>query len=239
MTKIKKRNSLIALALVAVLAIGGTLAYLTATTADKTNTFTMGKGISGTTEEPKWEETGKTDAEKFVPGKVIAKDPRIVNTSDVNAGAVYVAATIKYQVKGANNTDWVDGDFADLDRFINIKHGTPLVDGFNTTNWTMANDNTIAYYKTTLAPNEAKNAATATIFDAIEIDPLALTPDQVASGESTNPQFDKSKYIDGNGNIYTTYQMKDFQIVVKGYLVQSEGFTDVQTAMSTAFPEVF
>jgi len=33
--------------------------------------------------------------------------------------------------------------------------------------------------------------------------------------------------------------MEDFQIVVKGYLVQSEGFTDAQDALQTAFPAIF
>lgn len=236
MTKTKKRNVIVALALVALLAIGGTLAYLTATTNTKENTFTMGKGITGTTEEPKWDETGKKDAEKFTPGKVIAKDPQIKNTSDASTGPVYVAATIEYQIKNGDDS-YSTVTYADLDKFINIKHGNPLTDGFNTdakTGWTMAKDNTIAYYNTTLAAQDT----TSTIFDAVEIDKLALTPEQVASATGDNPQFDVTKYTDEMGS-YTTYQMKDFQIVVKGYLVQSEGFENAQTAMQTAFPEVF
>lgn len=239
MTRAKKRNVIVALALVALLAIGGTLAYLTAVTNSKENTFTMGKGITGTTEEPKWEDTGKKDAENFTPGKVIAKDPQIKNTSDATTDPVYVAATLTYQVSDGKG-GWTDTTYAELDKFINIKHASPLVDGFNTANWTMDKDNTIAYYKGN-GTNEGKLApdtSTESIFDAVEIDKLALTPEQVASGTSNNPQFDVTKYTDETGT-YTTYQMKDFQIVVKGYLVQSEGFEDVQTAMQTAFPEVF
>lgn len=241
MTKAKKRNVIVALALVALLAVGGTLAYLTAVTNTADNTFTMGKGITGTTDEPKWEATGKKDAEKFTPGKVIAKDPQITNTSDAEAGPAYVAATLTYQVKD-DEGNWNNTTYANLDKFINIKHGNSLADGFNIdadTGWIMAKDNTIAYYNATLAPNSKTSA----IFDAVEIDKFALTPDQVASGSGANPQFDVKKYStddpDGTTVAYTEYTMKDFQIVVKGYLVQSEGFSDAQTAMQTAFPEVF
>lgn len=234
MTKAKKRNVIVALALVALLAIGGTLAYLTAVTNTANNTFTMGKGITGTTEEPKWD---SKNAENFTPGKVIAKDPQIVNKSDAEAGPVYVAATLTYQISDGKG-GWTDTTYADLDKFINIKHGDSLADGFNTdanTGWTMAKENTVAYYNATLAPN----ARTSAIFDAVEIDKLALTPEQIADPT----QFDQTKYTetDADGNVisYTEYAMKDFQIVVKGYLVQSEGFANAQTAMQTAFPDVF
>lgn len=244
MTKSKKRNVIVALALVALLAIGGTLAYLTAVTNEVQNTFTMGKGIDGDIDEPSWDpENGKD----FYPGKVIAKDPLIKNESEVGVTPAYVAATITYQVKDGEG--WKDVSYADLDKFINIKSGTPLenaVPGFNATNWTMDKDNTIAYYKgnATNGGKLAPKTQTEPIFDAVEIDPLALTPDQVASAKGSNVQFDKTKYEvrDAQGNItytYESYQMSDFQILVKGYLVQSEGFNDVQTAMQTAFPEVF
>lgn len=245
MTKAKKRNVIVALALVALLAIGGTLAYLTATTNTKENTFTMGEGITGETEEPSWD---SANGEKFTPGKVIAKDPQIENTSNAGTDPVYVAATLTYQVKN-DKDEWVDTTYAELDQFINIKTGTGAdqTDGFNTTNWTMAKDNTVAYYEGNQA-NKGKlghGETTESIFDAVEIDKLALTPDQVESAKGSNIQFDVTKYntTDNEGNVigdYTTYTMKDFQIVVKGYLVQgSDDFTNVQNAMQTAFPNVF
>ncbi|WP_195268140.1 SipW-dependent-type signal peptide-containing protein [Eubacterium sp. 1001713B170207_170306_E7] len=234
MTKAKKRNVIVALALVALLAIGGTLAYLTAVTDTASNTFTMGKGITGDTEEPNWK---PEEAEKFTPGKVIAKDPQIVNTSEESADPVYAAATLTYQVKN-DKGEWTESSYADLNKFINIKHGNPLTDGFNTdadTGWTMDKDNTIAYYNATLAAK----ARTSSIFDAVEIDKLALTPDQI----NDPTQFDQTKYTetDADGNVisYTEYKMQDFQIVIKGYLVQAEGFGSAQDAMQTAFPTVF
>ncbi len=223
------------LTLVAAVGIGGTLAYLTAITSTKTNTFTMGKGITGETEEPGWDEK---EAANFVPGKLITKDPVIKNTSATDTDPVYAAAKISYQVKNTNG-EWVDVTYDELDKFINIKNGT--TDGFNIADWSMANGNTAAYYSNTLAPQSATTA----IFTAVEIDSLALTPDQVASaGDGKNIQFDISKYTvtDNEGKTtytYTTYQMQDFQVVVTGYLVQTLGFNNSQEAMTAAFPEIF
>ncbi|WP_411336566.1 SipW-dependent-type signal peptide-containing protein [Ruminococcus gauvreauii] len=237
----KLRNTLIALSLVAVVGIGGTLAYLTHITNTETNTFTMGKGITGETDEPKWDEK---EAQNFTPGKVIAKDPLIRNLSDESTDPVFAAATIQYQVKNEAGA-WVDTTYAELDKFINIKSGEPLAAGFNTADWEMAKDNTIAYYtKEKVAPDGGE---TTRIFDAVEIDQLALTPDQIASAAGGGViQFDITKYEvpDGEGGgtkyTYTDYKMQDFQIVITGYLVQgSSEFTTCQEAMQTAFPSVF
>lgn len=232
----KLRNTLIAVSLIAVVGIGGTLAYLSQVTNTKENTFTMGKGITGTTEEPNWkEENGK----EFTPGKVIAKDPQIKNTSDKSTDPVFVGATISYQKKNSDG-EWVDATYAELDQFINIQYNKN--EGFNTADWTLDKDNTLAYYtKEKLAAGNA----TSPIFDAVQIDQLALTPDQVASADSAIVQFDKTKYEVKNddGTIsytYEKYQMCDFQIIITGYLVQgSDEFADCQTAMQTAFPNVF
>ncbi|MCH1981314.1 SipW-dependent-type signal peptide-containing protein [Ruminococcus sp. OA3] len=239
----KFRNTLIALSLVAVVGIGGTLAYLTHITNTETNTFTMGKGITGETDEPNWDEE---EAQNFTPGKVIAKDPLIRNLSDESTDPVFAAATIQYQVKNEAD-EWVDTTYAELDKFINIKSGAPLADGFNTADWKMAKDNTIAYYtKEKVAPDGGE---TTRIFDAVEIDQLALTPDQIASAALTDGspiQFDVTKYEvkDAEGNVtsytYTDYKMQDFQIIITGYLVQgSDEFADCETAMKTAFPSIF
>lgn len=240
MTKTKKRNVIVALALVALLAIGGTLAYLTSVTGTKENTFTMGKNITGETNEPGWQEENAKD---FTPGKIIVKDPLIRNLSDPDSDPAYVAMTLTYQKRADEASEWEDVTYDELDQFINIKNGTApnYTDGFNINDWTLAKDNTVAYYNSTLKGQEA----TTTIFDAVEIDPLALTPEQVAKAKDGDFQFDIKKYEikDDEGNVtsytYETYQMSDFQIIVKGYMVQSEGFADAQTAMKTAFPDVF
>lgn len=242
----KLRNTLIAVGLITVVGISGTLAYLSQVTNTKENTFTMGKGITGETEEPNWKEESGKD---YTPGKVIAKDPLIRNTSDESTDPAYVAASIKYQVKDGDG-NWVDTTYEELDKFINIKTiatADPLSysDGFNAADWKLTDNNTRAYYT---KEKLAAQTATSSIFDVVEIDRLALTPEQVASAsDDTKPTaFDTTKYDvkDADGNVvtyeYTHYQMKDFQIVITGYMVQgSDEFADCETAMKTAFPDVF
>lgn len=232
----KFKKAIVAASLIAVLGVGSTFAYLSYQTGSKTNTFTMGSGITGKTEEPRWNEE---NAKKFTPGRVIAKDPQIENTSADSTDPAYAAVKISYQKKV--NDQWVETTFAELDQFINIQTDGTL--GFNTGKWSMADNNTTAYYIPTLA---SKNS-TAPIFTDVEIDPLALTQEQVANADPTNKtfDFDETKYEvkDAQGNVtsytYSSYTMCDFQIEITGYLVQTEGFDNCQAAMTSAFSNVF
>lgn len=75
-TKIKenKRNLLLVLAIIAVMAIGAASAYFTDTDS-KSNSFTVGN-VSVVLEEPNWvPENGKN----ITPNKEIAKDPQVKN----------------------------------------------------------------------------------------------------------------------------------------------------------------
>ena len=86
--RVKKRNSFIALMLVAALAITGALAYLTAKDS-ATNKFTVGNVDIDLT-EPSWVEG---NGENVVPGQVIAKDPTITNTGK-NDAFVYLMVSV-------------------------------------------------------------------------------------------------------------------------------------------------
>lgn len=65
------------LCLVAVAVVGGTLAYFT-DEDNAENVFTVGNVDIDLT-EPKWEETGKAEAEDAYPGEPLAKDPTVTN----------------------------------------------------------------------------------------------------------------------------------------------------------------
>ena len=67
-----------ALCLVAVLAIGGSLAYFT-DSEEATNTFTVGN-VDITLTEPNWTSTGSQDAPEVYPTEPLAKDPTVENT---------------------------------------------------------------------------------------------------------------------------------------------------------------
>ena len=112
------------LMMMAVLAVGGTLAYFT-DEDDKTNTFTVGN-VDIELTEPKWDEDGSGDAPDVYPGEPLAKDPTITNIG-VNPCFVRVsvegldclgdAGMITYRtdyVEGKLGDDWVlhtDGYF--------------------------------------------------------------------------------------------------------------------------------
>ena len=66
-----------AVCMVAILAIGGTLAYFT-DKDDATNTFTVGN-VDITLTEPNWEGSGSQDAPEVYPGEPLAKDPTVTN----------------------------------------------------------------------------------------------------------------------------------------------------------------
>lgn len=109
----------VSVCLVAILAIGGTLAYFT----DKdsaTNTFTVGN-VDITLTEPNWEGSGSEDAPEVYPGEPLAKDPTVTN---VGANPCFVrikvtgldclgnAGMITYRTDYVANKlgdNWVDG----------------------------------------------------------------------------------------------------------------------------------
>lgn len=79
----KKKSILLAataVMLVAAMSIGGMLAYFT-DTAEKTNTFTVGK-VDITLTEPNWDEAAKKELNKLIPTRTIPKDPTITVAED-------------------------------------------------------------------------------------------------------------------------------------------------------------
>ena len=91
------KKKLVAGGLVAALAataIGGaTLAYFTDDDS-ATNHFTVGNVTIDLT-EPKWDETGKVEAEDAYPGEALAKDPTVENTG---ANPAFVAVKVDWPV---------------------------------------------------------------------------------------------------------------------------------------------
>ena len=119
------KKKLVAGGLVAALAataIGGaTLAYFTDDDS-ATNNFTVGNVTIDLT-EPKWDETGKVEAEDAYPGEALAKDPTVENTG---ANPAFVAVKVDWPV--------VDG----IDTAVSTRY--QYVDGYNTTDWTKVKD---------------------------------------------------------------------------------------------------
>lgn len=75
--KKKLTAAALVVALLAVMVIGGSLAYFT-DTDDATNTFTVGN-VDIKLTEPNWEGSGSKDAPAVYPGEALAKDPTVTN----------------------------------------------------------------------------------------------------------------------------------------------------------------
>ena len=77
MNKKKIVTACLVVALLAVFAIGGSLAYFT-DTEEKDNTFTVGN-VDIQLTEPNWVSSGSIDAPEVYPGEPLAKDPTVTN----------------------------------------------------------------------------------------------------------------------------------------------------------------
>ena len=154
MTKRKIMLLAMALSVVAILAVGDTLAYFTDTEAAD-NVFTVGNVDIDLT-EPKWDGQGSEDAPEVYPGEAIAKDPTITNNG---ANPCFVRMKI---------TGWdslIDAELSDN----LIGYRTDYTDNKLGENWVCpagyneADDSYIFYYNKVLAVG----ATTDALFDQI------------------------------------------------------------------------
>lgn len=90
--KKKKITAVLSIVLVAVIAIGATLAYLATKTDEESNVFTFAENIKAGLDEPNWD---PDDAGNLIPGYEVRKDPMITNLSD-NGVDEYVALKITF-----------------------------------------------------------------------------------------------------------------------------------------------
>lgn len=154
MTKRKIMLLAMALSVVAILAVGGTLAYFTDTDAAD-NVFTVGNVDIDLT-EPKWDGQGTEDAPEVYPGEPVAKDPTITNNG---ANPCFVRIKV---------TGWDSLIDAELSEQL-ITYRTDYVDGKLGDNWVCPAgydeeaDAYIFYYNKVLAVGETTDA----LFDQI------------------------------------------------------------------------
>lgn len=147
MTTTKKAAMLIsALAVIAIIVVGATLAYFTDTDT-KQNVFTLGK-VSGTlTEDGSTDgttrEDGGRDYTDITPGKTLSKVPVI--TLDANSQKAYARMKIEY-------TGLTAAQIAEFQQGITLNPG-----------WALGTDGYF-YYNTVLNPGD-----TATIFNTVTI----------------------------------------------------------------------
>ena len=206
----KTLTVVIALVLVVVMSVAGTVAYLTSQDT-VTNTFTVGKVQIKLDEAeanpdgslvPNAEERVKANSYKLLPGHTYNKDPMV--TVLKGSESSYIKMTVTFTK--ANELDAIfDPDGATL---------TTIFNGYDSSNWTYkgntknAAENTRTYefwYKEAVAAPDG-NVALDALFDSITV-----------PGSITNEQL---KTIEG------------MTITVNAYAIQADGFTDAADAWS-------
>ncbi len=242
-----------AVALVGVVSVGGTLAYLTSVTETVKNVFTgTNDDLKGEIHEPNYE---RDIAESYLPGDIIKKDPVLENQSEHEA---YVAVKVDYFIDGEAVTyeKFTDG-YATIKTY---NDNQELIDGFND-NWEEVSSENDVYdffvYKDVLNGGET----TQSIFDAVVVNDKIK---QVISTEYTTEtvyQEVDSQYpgaVNKNGKYYievdsTTiedetvkyylekedgtlvetdiFSLPQFEVVVTGYMVQADNI-DATTAQT-------
>ena len=156
MTKQKKLlAAILSVALVLVLAVGGTFAYLNAQAGYANNAFTFADNIRGELGEPNWD----PPAGGFKPGMEVRKDPQVKNTSS-NGVTEYVA--IELTIADGSGTTLTNANAAKV-------LGMLVID-WNTTDWQLVDGGAtdavqIWTYKTELAPGQVTNP----LFNTVKI----------------------------------------------------------------------
>lgn len=104
-----KRKLIIALALCLALAlgIGGTMAYLTATTGPVVNTFTIGN-VGLKLVETEGENEVTTKSYTIVPGEIVTKDPTVTVTTGSEPCWLFVKITEDLGALSQSNIDFFD-----------------------------------------------------------------------------------------------------------------------------------
>lgn len=222
------------IALVILIIVGITWAYLTAVTTPLTNVFTFEQDLTAQLLEPNWDTTdtdsdGIPDAsQNLTPTKIVVKDPQVLNDSAISE---YVA--IRFTIKDGSGTQLNAADTTKLLGLITFGHAayatpgdptsgfgtTPTVTtGFDTTNWVnFSGANTsqqIWYYNKDYSPATTKQG-------------------EVKAAERTTPLFTHvtiNRTISDADFKWLRETLGGFQIYVEAAAVQADSFADVEAA---------
>lgn len=232
----KKKNLAIAagaVAMVGVMAVGGTLAFLTNDSNTATNVFT---GDDNDLKGKIIEDFDYEGASSYLPGDAITKAPKLTNESDsIDA---YVAAKVTY---------YVDGEEADYTSFT-----TKYADiDFNTAKWTaIDNDKAVWMYNDVLGAGEATDDLFSTVTVKTGIETVTdKTTKTVYSYDEVKADYDgdidlitededgtlhyyvlRDTEVSVSENETTNGYLPTLQIVVKGYMVQAKNLDAASAA---------
>lgn len=244
MNKKRLAKGLTAAALIGVIAVGSTLAYLSANTGQKTNKFSGGD-IGGKTEE----KFDSEKAENYKPGDVINKQPSI--TIDANSVNAMVALSVDYYGDDVQTKKTEDGYIIE-----NADKATKLsqenfkrygeVQGWNTGEWTLiaksAKGSELYMLKEQMKQNE-NETSTPALFQSIKVNAGLRTVTEteltsktvydkngnVVTKDKVSKTITKSYVEDNLGNILILDSLPTFVVDVNGYAVQADNLADNST----------
>lgn len=191
---------MISVVLVAAISVSATLAYLTAQTDEKVNSFTPSGGITGEVLEPSFNNSSDYT---YNPGNEIAKDPLIQNTT--TDASIYVGAKLDFYIKVTGDT-YTQVSYDKFAKYVAIKYGSTT--GFNTTNWTDVtsqvknNDNGSKYfvYKTAIGKADTTNPTSANNYAGAD----STQPIFTSVTPSANIRIETLPAYTGDTRSYTT-----------------------------------
>lgn len=240
--------------LVAAISVYGTLAFLTATTQELTNSFQSSTGISGKVDEPSFPggRTGGSTSYEF--GTPVPKDPLIQNTG---TNDMFVGLKLDFYLNAQDDTDanFVKVPYTTFAKYVTIKGDAPNTGAFNTTYWheeTPSNvtDSKIFTYRPgsgdftrvtasngdlslpsagSALPSTAYTAGTDNtypIFNSVQIS----NDVNKAKGVTFNHPTSAVDFAAGPAGL--NFEVLNFKIVVTGHGVQADGATDNATILS-------
>lgn len=226
----KTLRNIIVLALVAVISIVGTLAYLSTLSNQETNTFEGSKGIKVQLDEPNFD---KEEAKKYTPGMPIPKNPILTNVStDDTSATEWVAILVTYKYGMTDKTTY--GNIKKIIEEIVYNDQThvnsvPASSAAITSEdyWQLidpnSNEDTSKYviymYCRTLANRDSTTIA---LFDRVKI-----------KGE-TELRTDSDIY----NSITNQLTLPNFEIKVQGAAIKNEYFQDGTTTPATKYSQL-
>ena len=232
----KKRTGIIltSLLVIAVIAVGMTLALLQTNTGTKTNTFSSNKNIDIALREEAWDgynfedadpgngtiaknendmNLGVNQAKNYLPGQIIPKNPQVKNTGKQDGVDAYVAIRVRYYsvsedgVKTQMSYDTFKTTF--LER-------TDDIDGIKFSNeWTEIQEST------------AEQNDQIYLYGTSETSPTVLKK----NADPTSTLFTQVPLSSGLAPVAETGKLPGFAIEVQAFAIQSDNVTDVTSTM--------
>jgi hypothetical protein len=205
---------LLALCIVALLAVDGTIAYPQDITDPLANHFVAtADGLKAELHEPAWQADKATN---LVPGSIIAKDPQITNTGDID---VWAAAKVTFcygpDAGASAGKPLLAADLAKVLAAVTID--------WNTTDWSRFDDSLTG-------DTSLDSALSQTFYYKTPVKAASTSPP--APADTTIPLFSKVtiKASNTQAQMVELKTMGGFQIYIEGSVVQYSGIAAMESS---------